>query len=759
MAVSWSSFNPLLRSKTRLSLALIIPLIALLTYIIDARRSREAKREFRMHHRRNSGILQTDGSKVLLVGNGDEVEKIRIYPTRPITFEAHRRLFLDKRGEAAAPLEGKVGLNRRFARQFDGIFAIIVPRFQSRETALILAHLSLLMVRTYMSLLVARLDGAIVRDLVSANGKEFLKGLGLWFTLAIPASYCNNMIKFIQRKLSLSFRTRLTRYVHDLYLNDKLPYYRVLTEGEIGGIDQFIAVDIAKFSDSCASILSNVGKPMVDLFVFNYQLKQNLGPGALALLLSTYAATAYIIRTVSPSFGRLAAAESRLESEFRNGHARLITNSEEVAFYNGAEKEHEILNRSFDKLMRHINSSLRVRLLFDWMEDYVIKYSWSSLGLLSMAIPIFFPRLGGSESILDMVTLTKEGPEQQQRARTRAFITNKRLMLSLAEAGGRMMYSYKDLAELAGYTARVYTLLSTLHRVHANAYDPRHVERFSLADAHGTIQGDYDGVRLEDVPIVAPAKRGLSGEELVEDLTLKVVAGEHLLITGGNGTGKSAIVRVMAGLWPLYAGLLSRPASGEIVYIAQKPYLSRGTLRDQLIYPDSHADMVDSGRRDRELLQILEIFRLEFIVHREGGWETKKDWTNCLSGGEKQRINLARLFYHNPRFAVLDEATSAVSTDVEGIIYQEAKKRGITLITISTRPTLLKFHTHQLRIGLGPDGHSWDFAPIGVEKERMTVEAEIAAIKRQLAEVDGLQRRRTELEEQLSMRAPIIVNA
>lgn len=740
-----------------MSLALITALIALLSYMIDnARQSKEAKREFRMHHRRNSGILQTDGSKVLLVGDGDEVEKVRIHPTRSVSFEAHRRLFLDKRGEAAAPLEGKVGINRRFARQFDGIFAIIVPRIDSRETLFILAHLSLLMARTYLSLLVARLDGAIVRDLVSANGKGFMKGLGLWFTIAIPASYCNSMIKFIQRKLSLSFRTRLTRYVHDLYLNDRLPYYKVLTEGEIGGIDQFIAVDIARFSDSCASILSNIGKPLVDLFVFNYQLGQNLGPGALLLLLSTYAATAIIIRTLSPSFGRLAAAESRLESEFRNGHARLITNSEEIAFYNGAAKEHEILNRTFGRLMTHINSSLRVRLLFDWMEDYVIKYSWSSLGLLSMALPIFFPGLGGTEGMYEIASFTRDDPDQQQRARTRAFITNKRLMLSLAEAGGRIMYSYKDLAELAGYTARVYTLLSTLHRVHANAYNPRHVEKFSLADAHGTIQENYDGIRLENVPIVAPTRRGLSGEELVENLNLKVSAGEHLLIAGGNGTGKSAIVRVMAGLWPLYSGLLSRPARGDIIYIAQKPYLSRGTLRDQLIYPHSHADMLSHGRRDRELLQILETFKMEFLVRREGGWETKKDWTNCLSGGEKQRINLARLLYHSPRFAVLDEATSAVSADIEGTIYQEAKKMGITLITISTRPTLLKFHSHQLRIGLGEDGHSWDLAPIGVERERMTVQAEMASIKQELAGVERLKSRRTEIERLLVLQDVVL---
>ena len=112
------------------------------------------------------------------------------------------------------------------------------------------------------------------------------------------------------------------------------------------------------------------------------------------------------------------------------------------------------------------------------------------------------------------------------------FITNKRLMLSLADAGGRMMYSIKDLSELAGYTSRVYTLISTLHRVHANAYFPprgTHAELFSLSDVQGTIQKGYDGVRLENVPIVAPSIFPHGGEELIDSLSLIVHSGEHLL--------------------------------------------------------------------------------------------------------------------------------------------------------------------------------------------------------------------------------------
>jgi ATP-binding cassette, subfamily D (ALD), peroxisomal long-chain fatty acid import protein len=114
------------------------------------------------------------------------------------------------------------------------------------------------------------------------------------------------------------------------------------------------------------------------------------------------------------------------------------------------------------------------------------------------------------------------------------------------------------------------------------------------------------------------------------------------------------------------------------MFLPQRPYLSVGTLRDQVIYPDSEMEMRDRGRRDVELSSVLEDARLEYLPDREGGWDTRKDWKDVLSGGEKQRMAIARLLYHEPRYAFIDEGTSAVSSDVEGILYQKAKDKGIS---------------------------------------------------------------------------------
>ena len=101
--------------------------------------------------------------------------------------------------------------------------------------------------------------------------------------------------------------------------------------------------------------------------------------------------------------------------------------------------------------------------------------------------------------------------------------------------------------------------------------------------------------------------------------------------------------------------------------------------------------MKDAGRRDHELQAVLEEAKLGYIPEREGGWDTKKVWKDVFSGGEKQRIGIARLLYHEPKYAFLDEATSAVSSDVEGLLYERAKAKGI-----SKPPLLLPFMTHIL---------------------------------------------------------------
>nr|XP_048312603.1 ATP-binding cassette sub-family D member 3 [Myodes glareolus] len=199
--------------------------------------------------------------------------------------------------------------------------------------------------------------------------------------------------------------------------------------------------------------------------------------------------------------------------------------------------------------------------------------------------------------------------------------------------------------------------------------------------------------RFDHVPLATP-----NGDILIRDLSFEVRSGANVLICGPNGCGKSSLFRVLGELWPLFGGRLTKPERGKLFYVPQRPYMTLGTLRDQVIYPDGKEDQKKKGISDQVLKEYLDNVQLGHILEREGGWDSVQDWMDVLSGGEKQRMAMARLFYHKPQFAILDECTSAVSVDVEDYIYSHCRKVGITLFTVSHRKSLWKHHEYYLHM-------------------------------------------------------------
>lgn len=297
--------------------------------------------------------------------------------------------------------------------------------------------------------------------------------------------------------------------------------------------------------------------------------------------------------------------------------------------------------------------------------------------------------------------------------RTQYFTTAKNLLISGADAVERLMSSYKEIVALAGYTHRVAGMFQVFDDVSVGIYKKTIVEdditsqgiiEFKNGQPVAKGQVFYDSVNmkinLKSVPVVTP-----NCDIVVPSLTLQIEPGMHLLITGPNGCGKSSLFRILSGLWPIYGGELHLPKTFEskpcMFYIPQRPYMSIGSLKEQIIYPDTLEDMIAKNMSDAELKEILGMVSLEHIAMRDS-FDEVRDWKDTLSGGEKQRMAIARLFYHKPQYALLDECTSAVSIDVESSIYEIAKSMGITLLTITHRPTLWKFHTHILKFdGMG----------------------------------------------------------
>ncbi|RPD65642.1 hypothetical protein L226DRAFT_550601 [Lentinus tigrinus ALCF2SS1-7] len=703
-------------------------------------------------------VDEPDGSKTLLIPSKGYISKVTISPTPASVIEENTKYF------PLVPASHKPNLDKTFLRQLMAIMRIAFPSWRSKEALVLVMHSFFLVLRTVLSVGVARLDGRIVRDLVSADGKGFLKGLGLWFLLAIPSTYTNSMIRHLQAKLSLRMRTRLTRYTDDLYLSPSpdLRYYRVALEGGLTDVDQYITSDIASFCDALAGIYGNVLKPSLDLVLFTSQLARSLGARGTVMLFMNYYITARILRAVTPAFGRLAAVEARLEGEYRAGMGRVGRESEEVAFYDGGLRERSILLRAYMRLIKHINSIYKIRIAYEWTEDFVIKYLWSAAGYCLISIPVFWTRVRS-------IGVQAQGPRPHEKTdnevanRTEAYISSRRLLLSLADAGGRLMYVYKDLLELAGLTTRLYTLLSTLHNLpHLRLPNDADEDLVALHNvdvgiptAAAAFVAASQSTSSEDLATIADAEESVASKAstvLVKGLSFELHAGEHLMITGSNGVGKTAVARVLAGLWAAQGGgEVSRPHGKKgVLVVPQRAYMVTGSLLDQIIYPDSYPDFVKSGRTLDELMEILTAVNLAYLPGREGGWTTRKEWRDVLSGGEKQRMAMARVFYHRPKFAILDECTSAVSSDVEGRMYEHAKSLGITLITISLRPALMRYHTQLLTIA-GDGTGRWSLKRIGTAEERMDLDREIVSLENRLAEVGKWEQRVEELERMLSV--------
>lgn len=238
-------------------------------------------------------------------------------------------------------------------------------------------------------------------------------------------------------------------------------------------------------------------------------------------------------------------------------------------------------------------------------------------------------------------------------------------------------------------------------------------------------------------PIVSP-----NGDVLVKALSFSLKHGDHLLVVGPNGCGKSSLFRILGGLWPVYGGTVYKPPFSAIFYIPQRPYLSRGSLRQQVIYPDSLRQMRARAVTDADLVSILKILSLEHLVDLyDEGWDAEAEWRDVLSGGLQQRVAMARLFYHQPKYAILDECTSSVTLETEKVMYENAKALGITLMTVSHRRSLWKYHTHILQFD--GQGH-FVFTKLDAER-RLKLEDEKDELDVKLRQVPELERRMEEL--------------
>lgn len=323
-------------------------------------------------------------------------------------------------------------------------------------------------------------------------------------------------------------------------------------------------------------------------------------------------------------------------------------NSESIAFYKGEEQEQGILQSKFSRLLAVLHAQILPRSVLRAINVSLFVII-NILAYLILA-PQYF---AGQITIGDV---TRSIP---------AFFTVVSVFSWFAD-------SFEDLTLFAAIIKRLGTLSDNLHQNQKPA--PLDLAINTLIKPR---------FALSHVTVKTPDQKRV----LVEDLSVEVPQNEGILVMGASGSGKSSILRAVAGLWNTGEGYIYRPNTAEILFIPQRPYMILDSLRNQILYPHSEREISDT-----KLQEVLEKVNLSDLVTRVGGLDVKLNWADVLSLGEQQRLGFARLFLHNPHYAVLDESTSALDVANEKHLYHQLREANITYISVGHRPTLIPYH-------------------------------------------------------------------
>ncbi|MFS8867820.1 ABC transporter ATP-binding protein/permease [Synechococcus sp. H65.1] len=498
---------------------------------------------------------------------------------------------------------------------------------------------------------------------------QFLIIYGVLIISAIPILV---IYRYTRLKLGLFWREWLTDHFLDRYF-DRRAYYELDSNAantEIDNPDQRISEDVRSFTGTTLSFLLDILDSILTLYAFTGILYSISRPLAVGLVVYAAIGTAIAIvagrKLIKINFDQL-----RYEADFRYSLVHVRDNAESIAFYQGEDLElRQILNR-FAAALRNFDLLIIWQAVIDIFQ-YAYNYFTRIVPYVIVA-PLYF------SGVRDFGTITQATIAFSQVLSALSIVANQIQSISSFAAGINRLGSFYEALENPA-----------LRHTHTR---------------ESTIQTRIaPHLALQHVTLLTPN----SEQTLVRDLSLSLEAGQRLLIVGASGSGKSSLLRAIAGLWNNGQGSIARPDTTEMLFLPQKPYMLLGSLRDQLLYPGRRRDLTDE-----ELLQILARVNLADLPERVGGFDVEKDWASTLSLGEQQRLAFARILITRPRYAILDEATSALDVANEKLLYRQLQHLNTTYVSVGHRPTLLAYHDLVLELQGNSAWKLWSAAEYG----------------------------------------------
>lgn len=513
---------------------------------------------------------------------------------------------------------------------------------------------------------------------------KFQKLMVFYVMFVIVGPIVLSLFEWVKARLALMWRGALTNHFVSDYLDDST-HYRLQARGSpVDNPDQRIADDIRTSTERCVRFFCVGIVAVFDLLVFSVLLYK-VYPPLLATVVIYSAVGTTIIAVVGRRLVPLNRQQLAREADFRYALIRVRESSESIAFYQGEKAESTELKSRFGSL---VSNALR---LYGRSRDVMFLSAshryWAQIVPITIIGPAYF------NGTLELGSISQ------------MFFSFNHVLSSL----GIAVTEFANLAEFSAGVRRLRQLSRRMseENTRANSDDSRRIARaYDVPNSSAELSVSNLCLETPRTP-----KRAL-----VQEISFRINQGQRLLIVGTSGVGKSSLLRALAGLWESGTGSIHLPAREDTLFLPQKPFISLGTLRDNVLYP---TEQMTRHVSDEEIQRVLSNVNLKHISERMGGLDAPGETlVKRMSLGEQQRLAFARVLIKRPRFLVGDEFTSALDLENERLLYSLLRGLGITCISVGNRPSLLEFH--DTVIHLMEDG-AWNVEEPSDTAERLNI--------------------------------------
>ncbi|KFM24165.1 putative ABC transporter ATP-binding protein [Auxenochlorella protothecoides] len=533
---------------------------------------------------------------------------------------------------------------------------------------LAIASTALSIATTLLLLKLSYTQSNLSSNLSEKSESGFYSAVWEFVGVAAVATPLFALSEWVDGLLVIHWRRWLTGHMLDAYYADRA-YYRIMLcslqgldnpdqvqakegGGVVGGLMLRMCEDARSFASSSVALMVGLSRKLFYLAAFS-GLLFSIAPRMMWFLLAYAAAGTAVTAAV---FGRGLMRRTyevlRREADLRFQLVRVREAAESVAFYSGEAREAGV---SHARLAAAVHAALRRVAWEAGLALWVNAYSNTTLLVPSLLMaPAYF---AGQVRFGDI---------------TQVSFTFQRIESALS-------FVVDNLAALSGLAAQT-ERLDELLRALVPRGDPGASVARGAARAGAVLE-------LEGLSLWTPG----GAQHLADGLDLSLGAGQSLLVMGPSGCGKSSLLRCIAGLWDEGSGTVRTLPRDSLFFLPQKPFMCLGSLRDQVTFPHVH-----TRGSATDLAALLAAAQLPDLLERSGGWKAEADWAQTLSIGEQQRVAFARLLYHRPGLAFLDEATSGLDAATEDAIYTALAATGASFVSVGHRPQLVQWHTHVL---------------------------------------------------------------